>query len=517
MRSFFAFIFSLILISVNGQVVLTTEGQTFTNTDDTWIGVNIPRSVPTKFTFRNNSITSKNSLGYMLQAGDEAPASTNNNLDRAVITGNMLKWTGSDMKSITHGIFTGHNRNVVIMYNYVEHAPMGIIRKSGNNMADDSGGVAYNIVKGGAVGIVVKGMSNIKIYNNTLYSDRTPAQTWRPLVNIYTNTDFNVYSVAHGTKIYNNVFYTKYRTYVIAVDDAESLTGFESDYNVFWSEAGQPVFSIEGKSLTFDEWKAKGYDAHSVVVNPHFKDLVKFVPAARLDYGTDLGAEWSTGLATDAVWGKVSPAITNQNGKWQAGAVVYTVSGITVPHFTGAVIHNDNPAIIDMNFSSTLSNIVPTEDAFMVTVNSVQVPVTAIFISGAALLLTLANPVQTNDIVVFTYKAPQSNALQSLSGEKVPDLNSRTVINNVGVTAKEPEIRVFPNPARNYFNIVNSMASNQPLTVKLFDSSGRLRLEKVLNSDVVQLIPVDLSSGVYVLHVVEGSLTRHKQKLVVMK
>jgi hypothetical protein len=61
------------------------------------------------------------------------------------------------------------------------------------------------------------------------------------------------------------------------------------------------------------------------------------------------------------------------------------------------------------------------------------------------------------------------------------------------------------------------MASNQPLTVKLFDSSGRLRLEKVLNSDVVQLIPVDLSSGVYVLHVVEGSLTRHKQKLVVMK
>jgi hypothetical protein len=91
-----------------------------------------------------------------------------------VITGNKLIWTGSDMKVIPHGIFTGHNRNVIIKYNYLDDVPMGIIRKSSNNMSNTAGGVAYNIVKGGVVGMVVKGMSNVNIFNNTFYNDRTP-------------------------------------------------------------------------------------------------------------------------------------------------------------------------------------------------------------------------------------------------------------------------------------------------------------------------------------------------------
>jgi uncharacterized repeat protein (TIGR02059 family) len=421
------------------------------------------------------------------------------------------------MKSITHGIFTGHNRNVVIKYNYLEHVPMGIIRKSGNNMADDSGGVAYNIIKGGAVGIVVKGLSNVKIYNNTLYSDRTPAQTWRPLVNVYTNTDNQTYSVAHGTKIFNNIFYTKYRTYVISVDDAESLNGFESDYNVFWSEAGTPVFNLSGKSLTFDEWKAKGYDTHSIVINPGFRDLVNFVPSARLDYGTDLGPGWSSGLSVDAVWGKFSPAVSSQNGKWQVGAVIYTATGITVPHFTSAVIQRDNPGIIMVNFSMPLADITPDAGAFSVSVNSIPVNVTSVFISGSKVLLSLETPVGENDRVTFTYKKPAVNDLQSPTGEIIPDITARQVLNNTGNAAFEPEIRVFPNPARNYFNVINIKSSNMQMFIKLYDNSGRLRLKHELNSDVVQMIPFDLSSGVYVLSLEEGSEIRHKQKLIIME
>ena len=70
------------------QTTLTIEEQTYINSDGSWAGVNIPRSVPTKLTFRNNSITSINTSGYMLQAGDEEPAATNNNLEGAIITGN---------------------------------------------------------------------------------------------------------------------------------------------------------------------------------------------------------------------------------------------------------------------------------------------------------------------------------------------------------------------------------------------------------------------------------------------
>lgn len=312
---------------LNAQKVLTTEGQTFTNSEDTWLGVNIPRDVPTSLVFKNNTITSRNRFGYMLQAGDEARDPSNNHLDGAIITGNMFSWNGNDMEVITHGLFTGHNINVVIKYNYLNYVPMGIIRKSGTNMKNTGGAVAYNIVKGGAVAMVVKGMSNVNIYNNTFYTDRTPGQTWRPLLHIYTNTDPGTYSVSHGTRIYNNIFYTRFQTFAITIEDEESLSGLECDYNLYWCESGPPIFKVNGVIKTFEEWQAMGYDKHSIVANPRFQNLTNFVPETRLDYGTDLGLQWNMGISVNARWGTADPATTLQNGNWQVGAVIYEGSG----------------------------------------------------------------------------------------------------------------------------------------------------------------------------------------------
>jgi len=308
---------------INAQTVLKIEGKTYTNGDETWLGVNIPRSVPTTLTFKNNSITSVNTQGYMLQGGDETAGSNNNNLDGAIITGNKFNWSGTDMKSITHGLFTGHNINVVVKYNYLDHVPMAIIRKSGTNLINIAGGVAYNIVKSPNVGIVIKGMSGVCIYNNTLYQDRTTSETGRGLIDIYSNSDVTSISVSHGTKIYNNIFYTKYETFCINIMDKESLIGFESDYNVFYCETGSLKFNAGGSVKTFKEWQALGYDTHSVVINPDFKDLINFVPAKRLDYGKNLGSEFSYGLSPDAKWGTTDPGTQAQNGAWQVGAVIY--------------------------------------------------------------------------------------------------------------------------------------------------------------------------------------------------
>ncbi len=324
MKSFLLITCLLIGIAAKSQTILKTEGKTFTNSDSTWLGVNIPRTEPTKLIFKNNSITSTNTLGYMLQAGDEGTdPEKNNHLKGAIITGNKFNWSGTDMKCITHGLFTGHNINVIVKYNYLDNVPMGIIRKSTNNMKNTSGGVAYNIVKGGVVGFVIKGMSNVNIYNNTFYNDRTPAQTWRPLIHIYTNTDRKGYSVAHGNKIYNNIFYTKYETLSITIEDDESLKGLECDYNVYWCETGMPKFKVSGRVISFAEWQAMGYDAHSIVKNPDFKDMISFVPENKLKYGTKLGAEWKLGLAPDAQWGVNDPKTSAQKGKWQVGAVIH--------------------------------------------------------------------------------------------------------------------------------------------------------------------------------------------------
>jgi hypothetical protein len=316
--------------SMYAQTLLTIEGTTVNNTtDDTWSGVNIPRSTPTIFTYRNNSITSVNTYGYMLQAGDEGQNSENNNLDGEVITGNQFTWNGTNLISITHGVFTGYTINAVIEYNYLNKVPMGIIRKS-DGMTNTSGGVAYNIIKNPvAVGAVVKGMNGVKFYNNTFYSNQHmyvgPGDgTWRGLIDIYANDSFNPWIPSTGTKIFNNIFYTVNQIFNIYIYEVEDLPGFESDYNVFYCESGEPIFNYLGSSKTFTQWQALGYDTHSVVVNPHFINLTDFVPSARLNYGTDLGATWQTGLSIDAVWGTTDPATTNQNGTWQVGARVHT-------------------------------------------------------------------------------------------------------------------------------------------------------------------------------------------------
>jgi len=103
------------ILTISGQMVTSSK------TGD-WKGVNISRTEPTKFTYQYNSITSVNSSGYMLQAGDEAPGSKNNNLDGEVIIGNKFSWEGSFGASIiTHGLFVGYNINSIVKYNFLEN------------------------------------------------------------------------------------------------------------------------------------------------------------------------------------------------------------------------------------------------------------------------------------------------------------------------------------------------------------------------------------------------------------
>jgi hypothetical protein len=126
--------------------------------------------------------------------------------------------------------------------------------------------------------------------------------------------------------------------------DQESLAGFESDYNVFYCETGTPRFNAGGSYKTFSEWQALGYDQHSVVINPNFKNFIDFVPAERLDYGTDLGENYIEGLAIDAVWSNVNPRTAVQNDKWQVGARIYEEEVIIEEPLDSVTLIYPNPA-----------------------------------------------------------------------------------------------------------------------------------------------------------------------------
>ena len=349
---------ALNLLQLSGQINVTVEGTTINNTETgLWNGVNIVRSAPTNLIYRNNSISSVNSTGYMLQAGDDWNGSTKNYLDGELITGNKFVWSGTDLSSNdTHGIMTGYNINSIVKYNYLNGVPMAIVRKS-NGMTNTSGGVAYNIInRTGMVGTVVKGMNNVNIYNNTYYSNEVSYKssgvpgTYRGLIDVYTNTDADGGNApSTGTKIKNNIFYTVNQIINIYVFDAACLSGFESDYNIFYCESGTPMFNYLGQAKTFAQWQALGYDTHSKVINPNFTNFTDFIPASRLDYGTDLGTTWVTGLSANAVWSSGSaPATTDQNGTWQCGARIFASGTVVNPVFISAVVQNATPSLLEM-------------------------------------------------------------------------------------------------------------------------------------------------------------------------
>ena len=330
------------------QDTLMYEGQRYVDTIcTTSLGVSIPRSLPKKFIFKNNSVTGCNINGYMLEAGQENIGAYTDNLKGAEITGNKFVWVGDqNANTITHGIFTGYQTDVKIMYNYVDHVPMSIIRKS-NGLTDTAGVVAYNIiVSPPAVGIVVKGMNGVRIYNNTLYSADSlyvgpGIGTWRGLIDVYEN-DNPVGSATH-VKIKNNIFYTKNRITNINVMNTSCLEGFESDYNIFWCESGEPMFMIAGVSLTFTQWKERGYDLHSMVMNPNFKDFVNFVPEFRVQWGTP--TEFDMGIAMSDYWAVgFDPVLVKQDGYWQQGARIYE-GDMVIFYREGTLIEGDSTNI----------------------------------------------------------------------------------------------------------------------------------------------------------------------------
>jgi hypothetical protein len=432
-----------------GNTTLTVTGQTLTST---YTAAHI---TPTTFTFTNNSLTTSNTTGYLLEAGDEVPGSTNNYLDAAIITGNKLTWTGTPGSPITHGIFTGYNKNNIIKYNYLNTVPYGIVAKSGTdagaNMTYTSGGLAYNIIKNSKTGVIVKGMNGFYIYNNTFYDNLDVGNYF---IRVYSNDDRSIPAPSTGVKIKNNIFYSTYQNYNIYVASG-SEAGFECDYNVYYCVAGSPLFNYLGASKTWAQWQALGYDTHSIIVNPDFINTTGLVPTSRLDYGTNLGTTWATGLSTTAVWTVGNaPTTTDQNGYWQVGAIVYGSSGITIPTITttaitditsttatgGGIITSDGGATVTtvgLMWSTSPNQPFPTLSTYTSVVYSSNTYTDYILIGVTANTLYYVKAYATNSFGTGYGNEITFTSLASASSHKTLMYNGKVVMFNGKVVIKE--------------------------------------------------------------------------------
>jgi len=104
--------------------------------------------------------------------------------------------------------------------------------------------------------------------------------------------------------------------------------------------------------------------------------------------------------------------------------------GPVIPVFTGAVVENSIPTILEMTYHINLANIVPAANAFTVQVNGINRVVSSVVVSNNEVQLTLASAVVFGDIVTVAYTAPSSNPLQSASGAKAASFTATTVTNN---------------------------------------------------------------------------------------
>jgi len=103
----------------------------------------------------------------------------------------------------------------------------------------------------------------------------------------------------------------------------------------------------------------------------------------------------------------------------------------SLPVYKSSVIENAAPAILEMTYSLTLTNIVPDVSAFTVIVGSAARTVSSVAISDKKVKLTLSSPVVKGDAVTVAYTKPATNPLQTPDGLQAASLSAQNVTNNV--------------------------------------------------------------------------------------
>ena len=542
MRKYLVILFLLISSVAFSQTTLNIEGQTYLNSDPAWTGIFVNWSAKTTFSFRNNSITSVNTGAHMLSAGAEAPSTSDNNLDGEVITGNKITWNGSGVVE-TEALLLGYNKNQIVEYNYLDKTPYAAVFKSGNsstgNMTSTSGGFAYNIVRNSQVHVRVKGMNGVPIYNNTFFDNLTSANAF---IYISLNPD-NGNTASSGTKIKNNIFYTTTGKGMIYAQEPGDLSGLVCDYNVYYSTTGSPRFYNGSSWLNFSQWQALGYDLHSVVLNPQFVDMTSLVPTARLNYGTDLGTGFQTGLSTKASWvvGS-SPATTNQNGSWQVGAMIYDDASAPpppppvapAPVIGATLVENTTPSLLEMTYDLALNTtLIPAASAYTVLVNGVTTAVSSVAITGSKVQLSLATAIKYGDIVLVSYAKPSTNPLQSTAAGIAIAFSSRTTTNNLVASPVTPPVtppvtvpvtiamNISPNHVHRVLNIGLTYTGTvsealTPEMIRITDSKGKLIAEQMIDTGATNIkFPVNLDSRIYNVTLYANGVQMATQRIMV--
>jgi len=302
----------------------------------------------------------------------------------------------------------------------------GIYLDYGTKNVEITGNTVANCGDGG---IKIHSAGYSKIEDNTCYNNL------RQSLFLHTESAFPITNLV----INNNIYFSKEKTQVSLFFSSitDNIPNFGSannnyyirpidDVNVFY--INQP--SNPSKNLTLAGWQSFTKQD----VNSHKSPIA-------LTNNNGIMFEYNSSK-TNTVISLNQPMIDAKGTKFVNSITLLPYTSVVlmvdpnpaqpiIPGYTGSVIENATPSLLEITYDVSLSNIVPVSSAFTVQVNSVARTVNSIAISGTKVQLTLASPVINGNVVTVTYTKPPTNALQSTSGGQAASFSAQTVTNNV--------------------------------------------------------------------------------------
>jgi uncharacterized protein YjdB len=156
-------------------------------------------------------------------------------------------------------------------------------------------------------------------------------------------------------------------------------------------------------------------------MNPNFINTIDFVPATRLDYGTNLGTEWQTGLSTTATWSAgSSPGTSNQNGIWQVGARIYSVETIYISQIVVTSADGTNSISTDNGTLLLNADILPSNASSKAITWSITNGTGQATISSSGVVTAIANGTVTARATATDGSGVSGTVMINISGQFIP-------------------------------------------------------------------------------------------------
>ena len=271
--------------------------------------------------------------------------------------------------------------------------------------------------------------------------------------NNYTGIDFENWtgtSTIYNNTITGNIFFAKATMqfslrFSSVTNDIPSFGTASNNYYLRPLDDNKVIYtnqtSIGPKNRTLSDWQLfTNQDASS-----HKSPIA-------LSNTNDIRFEYNE-LKTNKIVTLDKPMIDAKGAKFVSSITLLPFTSIVLmvdpnpiqatPAYTGSIIENVSPSLVEMTYNLSLASIVPSPSAFIVQVNGINRNINSVVISGNKVLLTLASKVLFNEKVTVTYIKPGTNWIQTSAGGSASSISSQIVTNNCIESSKSNNLPVL--------------------------------------------------------------------------